>query len=234
MKSIVVYCHVIEYDSLPTSVSPPLGAVTVTEGAAMIQKAPSLTSVTVLPKSLILTMQVVDGVSGTVQENVPEAAVTKSSISVHVDPSSLEYSIERALTSVEVHVILCDVPTVQCSPPFGDVTVIVGGEVMVKFDKLREFNEVSAALEILIRAVVVGVLGTVHEYEPAEADVLSSITLQFVPPLLENSILIFATYDEDQVISWMLSPSQFSPPLGEFNERVGGGGLRLIEKVPLL
>jgi hypothetical protein len=48
-------------------------------------------------------------------------------IVVYVEPPSVEDSIFTFPTvPVVVQVIACDDPTVQLSPPFGDVTVIVG------------------------------------------------------------------------------------------------------------
>ena len=41
-------------------------------------------------------------------------------------PLFVEYSIVTLLTDVLVQMMLCEVPTTQSSPPFGDVTVIVG------------------------------------------------------------------------------------------------------------
>src|ERR1035437_6312521 len=65
----------------------------------------------------------------------------------------------------EVAVILCELPTCQFSPPFGDVTVTVGiGCEIVKFASLTSatlpvaYNTVALTLQ-----VVEGAWGTVHE-----------------------------------------------------------------------
>jgi hypothetical protein len=59
---------------------------------------------------------------GTLQLNIPPDAPVEELMAFHVLPLSGEYSIFTFEIFVCVHVMVCDVPTIQFSPPFGDVT----------------------------------------------------------------------------------------------------------------
>ena len=108
-----------------------------------------------------------------------------------------------------------DEPAIQFSPPFGEVNVIVDWiimnvpllwsvtlELLVSITLTRQFEEVSS--------------GTIQEYDPAEAGVLTMIVVQFIPLSVEYSSLTFVTPELVQVMFCDVPPVHTSPPLGEF------------------
>ena len=120
--------QVMGWDEPAVQLSPPLGDVTVSvAGGAAIVNGALLTSAGVPPVAwLIRTRQFADTVFGTVQAKLPLLAV-EAAIVAYVDPPSVEDSIFTFPTvPVVVQVIARDDPTVQLSPPLGDVTVSVG------------------------------------------------------------------------------------------------------------
>lgn len=79
------------------------------------------------------------------------------------DPLFVEYSIFTLLTALDVHAIFCEVPGTQDSPPFGVMTVTLGGAIVVKMELLTSFTAAFDASPIRISACVVGGCGTVQE-----------------------------------------------------------------------
>jgi hypothetical protein len=113
-----------------TSVSEPLGDVTLiagAAGAAWIVNAPSLWSVgSPSDASLTLTLQLVEGVFGTVHSKSPSFSVLAVTM-LHVAPS-LVYSIFTFPTvPPEAQVILHGIPGRSVCPPLGEVTDIDAG-----------------------------------------------------------------------------------------------------------
>ena len=97
------------------------------------------------------------------------------------------------MTPELVQVMLWDVPAFQFSPPFGEVTVIIGW-IIVNVPSLW-----SVTLELLVSVTITRqfeedtMLGTVQEYEPLDALVLATICVQLEPPFVEYSILTLVT-----------------------------------------
>jgi hypothetical protein len=117
--------------------SPPFGDVTVTVGIGCeIVKYALLASAT-LPlayNTVALTLQVVEGALGTVHETlIVVFGVDIPVIQFQLDPPSVEYSsCQPVMLPFTDAVMLCELPTCQFSPPLGDVTVTVGGGLIVK------------------------------------------------------------------------------------------------------
>src|ERR1043165_7333348 len=94
-------------------------------------------------------------------------------------------------TPLCVHIILCDVPAFQLSPPFGAVTVSVGCAI-VKTALLTSLVTALVASLTRTRAWLVKISGTVHAKLPAEAGVLATTVFQLEPLFEEYSIKTFA------------------------------------------
>jgi hypothetical protein len=139
--------HEIFCDVPACQLSPPLGVRTVTDGGGMMVNTALLESV-VIPL-LTLTFAVVVGVLGIVQEYVPDEALTPVAIVVHAPPGEVSYERSTVVSEVDVHVIFCDVPICQLSPPLGVTTVTDGMGMMVKSASLES---TMAPLAIFTRA----------------------------------------------------------------------------------
>jgi hypothetical protein len=199
----------------PIHDSPPFGETTVIEGDGEIVKTLLLLSVTAaFVVSVILIRQFVDVVLGITHEYEPPEA-TDAVITVYVEPLSKEYSILILLTLKLVHVILCAVPAIQFSPPFGEVTVIEGGGEIVKTELLTSVSNSVVVPVILMRQFVDGLLGIVHVYEPKLWLMSDAISVQLVPLFEENSIFKFPVFELVQVILWNVPAIHDSPPLGD-------------------
>jgi hypothetical protein len=74
------------------------------------------------PLSVIRILHKEEETEGTTHSNKPSLGVF-SAIVVQLAPLFVLSSILTSETLVDVHVIFCEVPEVQLSPPFGDRTV---------------------------------------------------------------------------------------------------------------
>ncbi len=78
-------------------------------------------------------------------------------------PPSVEYStLTLAIDPVLPHVIFCNEPTIQVSPPLGEVIVIIGPELIENTELL---TSLTAAVEVSltrIKQVAEGVFGIVQ------------------------------------------------------------------------
>jgi hypothetical protein len=89
-----------------------------------------------LDASEILIKQFDELISGTVQAKMPAEALVLTTIVVQLEPLFVEYSILTFATPENVHVILWDVPTVQFSPPLGEVNATDSDGEIVKTELL--------------------------------------------------------------------------------------------------
>jgi hypothetical protein len=86
---------------------------------------------------------------GIVQEYDPDVALTPVAIVVHAPPGDVLYERSTVVSDVDVHVIFCDAPICQLSPPLGVTTVTAGMGMMVKSASLES---TVAPLTIFTRA----------------------------------------------------------------------------------
>ena len=126
--------------------------------------------------SLTLTRHSCDGISGMFPVKYPSSGVSFV-ISVQPVPLSAENNIfTLPLVRPEVHVIGCGVPLRNVSPPFGDVTVIKGGEGIVKTESLWSPG-VPSISDTETRHRDERTSGIVHAKDPSSG-VLSVISIQ--------------------------------------------------------
>ena len=151
----------------------------------------------------------------TVHGSVPSLAVLANSVVGNVDPPSVERSIFTFPGRLaELHVSVCEEPTTHDSPPFGDVTVIVGCTI-VKFALLVSATVGVVTLKIRIRAVDVTGPLTVHGSVPSLAVLANSVVGNDEPPFVERSIFTFPLTPLDvHVIVWDEPTGHDSPPFG--------------------
>ena len=180
--------------------SPPLGAVTVTDGATLIVKTALELSVTVLSDtSLKRTSVVTLALFGIVQLKLPLAAEVLDVTTVQLVPLLVEYSIFTLVTFALVQVIFCALPIFHTSPPLGAVTVTLGTTIL-NTALLKSLTEALPASLILTRAFTLAVFGTVQVKLPLAAGVPAVTTIQLVPLLVEYSIFTLLTFTLTQVI----------------------------------
>jgi hypothetical protein len=116
---------------------------------------------------------------------------------------------------VLVQVIFWFDPTVQLSPPLGEVTVIEGRGIIENTASLVSAGTPSEASLTLIKQLDDTRLGTVQGKLPV-FDVFGVIVVQELPLFVESSSRTLAIDPVDvQVIVRGDPTSQFSPPLGE-------------------
>lgn len=98
----------------------------------------------------------------------------------------------------DVHVMFLLVATCQLSPPFGVSTVINVGRTMLKVALLESLSVAFCESTTRTRAVVVGVFGIVHAYEPVDAATLiaSVVHAPFGAVLYEISTAFTAVDDQ--------------------------------------
>ena len=85
-----------------------------------------------------------------------------SLILLQVLPLFVEYSIVTFDIFVDVQVMLCELPAIHDSPPFGDVTVTVGTRIIENIASLTSLVPALEASLIRINACAVGVFGIVQ------------------------------------------------------------------------
>src|SRR5438093_842608 len=102
-------------------------------------------------------------------------------------------------------------PTMYVSPPFGDVTVTLGGGNIVNVPLLTSFVPAFDASLTRTRAWLVGALGIVHEKLPVDDGVLADKVAQVAPASVENSILTFVTL-ADVHVTLVLDPAIYDSP----------------------
>ena len=178
-------------------------------------KAALLTSlVLVLVESLTLTSALLVAVFGTVQLNVPVAALVPADICIQLVPLLVLYSNFTLLILALVQVIFWIAPIFHTSPPLGAVTVTLGATLIVKTALLLSVTVLSDTSLTLTKLVTLAVFGIVQLKVPDPAGVLDVTTVQFVPLLVEYSILTLLTFALVQVIFWALPIFHTSVPLG--------------------
>ena len=101
-------------------------------GGAMVKRALLTSFVAAFDASLIRTSAWDVGVLGTVHEKLPADAAVLAITVFQLLPLLVEYSIFTFVILVNVHVILWTEPAIHDSLPFGEVTVTLGGEAIVK------------------------------------------------------------------------------------------------------
>jgi hypothetical protein len=121
----------------------------------------------------------------------------------------------------EVHVRVCEEPIGQFSPPFGEVTVIVGC-TRLKFALLLSRIVGSDTLRVLTLAIVDTGPATIHGSEPSFVVPANSVVGNVVPPSVERSIFTFPLTPLDvHVIVWEDPIAQDSLPFGDVTVSVG-------------
>jgi hypothetical protein len=159
---------------------------------------------------------------GTDHGSVPSLAVLAAITVGNVEPPLVDSSIFTfPVRLVDAHVIVCDEPMTQLSPPFGDVTVIVGW-TMLKFALLVSMTVGMERLLMRILAVVLTGPPTVHASAPSFAVLANSTVGNVEPPLVDNSTITFPVRLADVHVSVCDNPiAQDSPPLGDVTVSVG-------------
>jgi hypothetical protein len=176
---------------------------------------------------VILTLEiriraVVDAPPVTVHGSVPSLAVLANSVVGNVDPPSVERSIFTfPVRLADVHVSACDDPITHVSPPFGDVTVMLGC-TMLKFALLVSPTLGIDTLLIRIRTVLLTGPLTVHGSVPSLAVLAAIVVGNVDPPSVERSIFTFPVRFADDHVNVCDEPiAHDSPPFGDATVSVG-------------
>lgn len=168
--------------------SPPFGERTVMVGWTTVKLALLISSTEGMLTLDIRIRAVELAGPDTVHGSVPSFAVFALSVVGNVAPPSVERSILTLPGRfAEAQVSVCDDPIGQLSPPFGDVTVIVGC-TMLKFALLLSRTVGSDTLRILTLAVADTGPVTVQGSEPSFVVLANSVVGNVVPPSVERSI----------------------------------------------
>ena len=129
-----------------------------------IEKISLSANTSALTASLTLILQFDEGVLGTIQLKIPLLAGILEIIFIQLFPEFVVYSILTLAISILVQVISYELPTVQISPPLGEVTSS-GGIVALIVNGLSLISDVCSfrTSDILTRHCVAGVFGINQE-----------------------------------------------------------------------